>query len=320
MDKFNIVTSSMSVEDVHKNDITTVTVVKSNASSSCTDQFLSNANNLNICSSSSNIDPKTDDNISNFTEIISSCSNANTNNIKYLPEDLRDPSRWPEIMTSDIKHEILEIGPIRKTNIDFSVKSYDNNRKFSEKYYHRIMSNGEKVDRNWLVYSLSADCVYCFPCKLFNLESNSKSNIVNTGFNDWKHLPETLKSHEVSKLHYQCVTKWYEFKKRTSSLKTIDQLQLQIFEKEKQHWRAVLKRIISAISFLAKHSDAFRGCSDVIYTKNNGKFLGIIEMLAKFDPIIIEHLNRIKNNETHVHYLGPQIISQGNQRIFFKFY
>lgn len=68
------------------------------------------------------------------------------------------------------------------------------------------MSNGEKVDRNWLVYSLSADCVYCFPSKLFNLESNSKSNIVNIGFNDWKHLPETLESHEVSKLHYQCVT------------------------------------------------------------------------------------------------------------------
>lgn len=90
-------------------------------------------------------------------------------------------------------------------------------------------------------------------------------------------------------------------------MKKIDKLQLQIFEKEKQHWRTVLKRIISAISFLAKHFDAFRGSSDVIYTKNNGKFLGIIEALAKFDPIIIDHVNRIKNNETCVYYLGPQI-------------
>lgn len=120
----------------------------------------------------------------------------------YLLEDLRDPSRWPEIMTSNIKQEILEIGPIRITNINFPVKSYDNNRKFSEKYYYRIMPNDEKVDRNWLVYSLSADCVYCFPCKLFNHKSRSKSNIVNIGFDDWKYLLETLKSHEASKCHY----------------------------------------------------------------------------------------------------------------------
>uniref|UniRef100_A0A2S2PWS0 DUF4371 domain-containing protein n=1 Tax=Sipha flava TaxID=143950 RepID=A0A2S2PWS0_9HEMI len=96
-------------------------------------------------------------------------------------------------------------------------------------------------------------------------------------------------------------------KKTYILLNKIDKLQSQIFEKEKQHWRAVLKRIISAISFLAKHSDVFRGSSDVIYTKNNGKCLGRIEMLAKFDPIIIDYVNRIKNNETYVHFFGPQI-------------
>ncbi|KAF0714845.1 zinc finger MYM-type protein 1-like, partial [Aphis craccivora] len=317
MDKFNIVTSSPPIDvNVHKNDKVTNTIAKSNATSSCSPLFLPNASNFNVEPSTSKIDKSQVDksvmlpllpvkNTLNCDEIKNSCSDDNK--CMYLPEDLRDPSRWPEIMTSNIKQAILEIGPIRITNINFPVKSHNNNRKFSEKYYYRIMPNGEKVDRNWLVYSLSADCVYCFPCKLFNHESNSKSNIVNIGFDDWKHLLETLKSHEVSKCHYQCITKWYELKNRTSLSNKIDKLQLQIFEKQKQHWRAVLKRIISAISFLAKHSDAFRGSSDVIYTKNNGKFLGIIEMLAKFDPIIIDHVNRIKNNETHVHYLGPQI-------------
>lgn len=30
-------------------------------------------------------------------------------------------------------------------------------------------------------------------------------------------------------------------------------------------------------------------------------------MLAKFDPIIMDHVNRIQNKETHIHYLGHRI-------------
>lgn len=82
---------------------------------------------------------------------------------------------------------------------------------------------------------------------------------------------------------------------------------MKIIEKEKAHWRNVLLRVLAAIQYLAKNNDAFRGCSDVLYEKNNGKFLGIIEMFAKFDPVISEHVRRIKDNETHVHYLGHNI-------------
>lgn len=61
------------------------------------------------------------------------------------------------------------------------------------------------------------------------------------------------------------------------------------------------------IQYLAKHNDGFRGKSDVIFTKNNGKFLGFVEMLSKFDSVAMEHVRRIKNEETHTHYMRHDI-------------
>ena len=66
-------------------------------------------------------------------------------------------------------------------------------------------------------------------------------------------------------------------------------------------------RIISIVKYLAKHSLAFRGNNQKLYQSSNGNFLGLIEMLAEFDPIIQEHVHRITNDEIHFHYLGSRI-------------
>ncbi|XP_058775053.1 uncharacterized protein LOC131649301 [Vicia villosa] len=39
----------------------------------------------------------------------------------------------------------------------------------------------------------------------------------------------------------------------------------------------------------------------------NGNFLGLIEMLAEFDPIVQEHVRRITNDNLHVHFFGHNI-------------
>jgi len=232
----------------------------------------------------------------------------NSRRIDIQGIDLRDPASWTEGLSQHLRDEIIKIGPVRVNNIDYPLHTIQNtSRKFSDKYYYRTLSNGEIVNRQWLVYSTSKNLAFCYCCKLFPSSDLRQSQLATNGTKDWKHMSDNLKVHERSKPHIIAAQKWIELKTRISKSQTIDKVQQIAIEKEKTHWKNVMIRIISVIHYLAKHNSSFRGSTDVLYEKNNGKFLGLIEMLGKFDPIIIEHLRRIKNKETHIHYLGHDI-------------
>ncbi|XP_052185241.1 uncharacterized protein LOC127796877 [Diospyros lotus] len=129
----------------------------------------------------------------------------------------------------------------------------------------------------------------------------------NEGYRDWHNMGWGLKNHEVSKEHIDCMTSWIELETRLSKNKTIDQsVQIEI-NKEREHWKQVLKRIIAVVQRLAKNNLAFRGDCEKLYVENNGLFLQMIEMIAEFDPIMKEHIRRIQAHETHYTYLGPKI-------------
>lgn len=55
---------------------------------------------------------------------------------------------------------------------------------------------------------------------------------------------------------------------------------------------------------------AFRGQIDKLFASNNGNFLGLIvlgmlvEMIARFDPVLKKHMEKISSQEIHDHYLG----------------
>ncbi|GKC60163.1 zinc finger MYM-type protein 1-like protein [Tanacetum coccineum] len=150
------------------------------------------------------------------------------------------------------------------------------------------------------------DTVFCFCCKIHR-KGIVKFHLANLGYEDWQHLGTRLKEHEVSFEHINNMAKWFDMRRRLKKNETIDKVEQKQFEKERDHWKNVIFRIICIVKFLAKHNLAFRGSNERLHQNNNGNFLGLIEMLEVFDPFIKEHVRRITSEEVHVHYLGHNI-------------
>ena len=100
---------------------------------------------------------------------------------------------------------------------------------------------------------------------------------------------------------------WLEALRRMSRNDGIDNMMLEQIKKGMLHWRAVLTRVLAVVQYLAENNGAFRGKTEKLYQPNNGNVLGLVEMLAKFDPTVQEHVRRIKDGESHDHYFGHQI-------------
>ncbi|CAN1801737.1 Zinc finger MYM-type protein 5 [Linum perenne] len=219
-------------------------------------------------------------------------------------KDIFDPRLW-DSLDSKMIDMLVAKGPKRDLSIEKGPKNKFSKR-FCASWYTRILSNGEKRDREWLVYSKELDKIFCFCCKIFK-KNGVRGQLANEGFNDWSHVIGRLKEHESSIEHVRNMATWYDLRLGLQKNQTIDKVAQKQFEKEKDHWKKVLLRIISIVKFLAKHNLAFRGSNEKLYEGENGNFLGLVEMLAEFDPFIQEHVRRITNDEIHYHYLGHKI-------------
>jgi len=103
---------------------------------------------------------------------------------------------------------------------------------------------------------------------------------------------------------------WRELERRMNSGKLIDSQLNSANQSEAEKLRGILQRIIDVVLFLATRGLAFTGTTHRIGDPNNGNFLGTIELLAKWDPFLHEHVSSVQKSQAQhcrmqAHYLSP---------------
>ena len=237
--------------------------------------------------------------------------------LQCLPDDVAD---WPTVINQTFRLELVKAGPERFQNIEGPFGSIlrqtrlkndtiqaERWRSFSKEWFYKKLKNGETVLRTWLLYSKVEIGLYCFCCKLFRV-GNTSSPFTSKCFDNFWHLNPCLFQHEDSKTHRDCMDKWKELLMRVGKKETIDKHLLAEIDAETDKWKNILHGVLDVIIFLSKQGLPFRGHREGFDSRNQGNFLETIKLIAKYNPMISQHLSNIQLSQKWMTtYLSPMI-------------
>ena len=175
----------------------------------------------------------------------------------------------------------------------------------SKSFFTRIHPlTGESAERIWLCYSPSIGKVFCFACKLLSRITSPFTQ----GFNAWKHADERISSHGNSQQHREAMVIMCT---RKTSIGRVDCHIIQEFENQRQCWRKVIERAVSVITFLIERGLPLREKDEVIGSPSNGNYLGVMEVLSKYDSFLAQHITMFVNKgRGHTSYLSSTICEE----------
>ena len=190
------------------------------------------------------------------------------------------------------------------------------NHAFPFRLLTKALSNGETCTRDWLCWSIEKKSLYCVPCFIFNKIATNTSVLADElGWSidrGWRKLKDRIPSHENSISHKNNYVEWKSANKAATVECSIENLLIAQLTTEANNWKKILERILSVILFLSERGLAFFGSSKRIEDPSNGNFLGIVELLSKYDPLLSEHVKLVRESQEsgkrmQVHYLSTHI-------------
>ena len=131
--------------------------------------------------------------------------------------------------------------------------------------------------------------------------------LASVGYGDWKHAPRNLSRHESSNKHLNYLSTYVS--QRAKKVSICKDMEEQI--SDRKYWCKVLARVLSVIKFLSLRALAFRGSSELVGSSQNGNFLRILELLAKYDTFLTEHIQkRVNKSKGHVSYFSMTVCEE----------
>jgi hypothetical protein len=244
-----------------------------------------------------------------------------------------DPALYcDKSISPKLLRQLLKVGPCQpglKDNFsDFPVEvTHNDNRRFQKEWYVRSASGRCKVERSWLVFSPRLNKCFCFACWLFADKHSEHHSVVwtnpNAGFSNFKKGIEKIDKHEKSEAHRFSEEQLMITKFRLANDQTIIS---QVLREQKQRIdrnRQTVKRLLDCVLYLGKQGLAFRGhrehaCMGKV-DANEGNFLELIKLLAKYDALLADHVNYSATREKYLsHDIQNDLIKSVAEEILSK--
>jgi len=182
-----------------------------------------------------------------------------------------------------------------------------NERSFHSRHY--CTPQDANKPRDWLLYSETANSLFCFSCCLFGsqLQCSSWAKFGNSsgGFSTFIYQAKAILDHEQSQAHFVSNKLWKEYVKTSGTIQSLDTELKAEYEREASIWRKVLRSIVHVILYLAQNNLTFRGTSDVIGTPNCGNFLSLVKLFSHYHAPLALHIERMEKRK--VSYMSPRI-------------